>query len=132
MGFLEQLLGKSEYKTCEMGVNFTQDESDVESGHIVAEIYGEEIIGWNKYIHTLCAFKDDSVYSDNVFAYVDMIKEANQRSELTIPVLFQLKGGVIKDIRVDFATYSRRIEDERFADLEVRFHHILNIKRYKK
>ena len=43
MGFLEQLLGKSEYKTCEMEINFAMEEGDEESGYIIAEIFGEEV-----------------------------------------------------------------------------------------
>ncbi len=115
-----------------MAVNFVQDESDIESGHIVAEIYGEDVIGWNKYIHALCAFREDSFFSDEAFAYSDMIKNSNQRPEITIPIHFHLKSGRIADMRVDFGTYSLRVEDERFADLEVRNYHVMNIKIYKK
>ncbi|WP_036612339.1 hypothetical protein [Oribacterium sp. P6A1] len=127
-----QLFGKTEYRTCEMAVNFVQDDSDIESGHIIAEIYGEEVIGWNKYIHALCAFKEDAFYADEALAYADMIKNANRKSEITIPVHFHLRGGKIMDMRVDFGTYSLRVEDERFADLEVRNHHVMNIRIYKK
>lgn len=127
-----QLFSKAEYKKCEMAVNFVQDESDVESGHLVAEIYGEDIIGWNKYIHALCSFRENSIYSEDVYAYVEMMKTANQNSGITIPVLFQLKAGKVTDMRADFVTYGQRVNDERFADLEVRNHHVLNIKIYKK
>lgn len=127
-----QIFSKPEYRTCEMAVDFVQDESDIESGHLVAEIYGEDIIGWNKYIYALCAFDENSIYSEDAGAYNEMINTANRNSDITIPIRFQLKGGKVTDMRVDFMTYSRRVEDERFADLEVRNHHVLNIKKYKK
>ncbi|ETP71727.1 hypothetical protein UYO_2276 [Lachnospiraceae bacterium JC7] len=127
-----QFFGKTEYRSCEMAVNFVQDESDIESGHIVAEIYGEDVIGWNKYIHALCAFREDSFYADEALAYADMIRNSNKRSDVTIPILFHLRNGKIVDMRVEFGTYSLRVEDERFADLEVRNYHVMNIKIYKK
>ena len=132
MGFWEQLFGKSEYKTCEMDINFTREDSDEESGYIIAEIYGEEVIGWNKYIHALCSFSEDSELWDYDYTYVDLIKTANRNPEVTIPVLFQLKGGKISDMRVDFITYSKRVNDERFAELQLKAHHVMNIKRYRK
>lgn len=127
-----QSLGRPEYRTCEMAVDFVQDESDIESGHLGAEIYGEDIIGWNKYIYALCAFRDNSIYSEDPGVYSEMIKTANQNSDITIPILFQLKGGKVTDMRMDFLTYSKRVGDERFADLQARNHHVLNIKVYKK
>lgn len=127
-----RFLGKTEYRTSEMAVNFVQEEGDVESGHIIAEIYGEDVIGWNKYIYALCAFREDSFYADETTAYADMIKNSNQRSDVTVPIHFCLKNGKVADIRVDFGTYSLRVEDERFADLEVRNFHVMNIKIYKK
>ncbi len=127
-----QFLGKTEYRSCEMAVNFVQDDSDIESGHIVAEIYGEDVIGWNKYIYALCAFNENSFYMDEANAYLDMIKISNQKSDITIPILFHLRNGKIVDMRVEFGTYGLRLEDERFADLEVRNYHVMNIKTYKK
>lgn len=127
-----RFLGKTEYRTSEMAVNFVQEEGDVESGYIIAEIYGEDIIGWNKYIYALCAFREDSSYADEALAYADMIKNSNQKSDVTVPIHFHLKNGKVADFRVDFGTYSMRVEDERFADLEVRNFHIMNIKIYKK
>ena len=128
MGFLEQLLGKSEYKTCEMEINFAMEEGDEESGYIIAEIFGEEVIGWNKYIHALCSFKEDSELWDYDYTYVELIKTANRFPEVTIPVLFQLKGGKVTDMRVDFITYSNRVNDERFAELRLKAYHVMNIK----
>lgn len=130
MGFFEQLLGKSEFKTCEMNICFVQDEDD--SGYIIAEIYGEGIIGWNKYIHTLCAFKEMSDLYGDEFIFESMIKKANLKQDITIPVRFHIKGGSVIDLRIDFVTYSRRIDDERFAELEMRGHHVLNVKKIKK
>ncbi len=132
MGFFDQLFGKSEYKTCEMSINFVQDEDDEESVFVIAEILGEEVIGWNKYIHALCAFKEMSDLYGSDFIFEDMIKKANLKQDATIPVRFMIKGGKITDMRVDFITYSKRVEDERFAELEVRGFHVLNVKRYKK
>ena len=132
MGFFEQLLGRSEYKTSEMSISFVQDEDDKDSGYIIAEIYGEDIIGWNKYIHVLCAFKELSELYGNEMTYESMIKNANLKQETTIPVRFHIKGGKVSDLRIDFVTFSKRIGDERFAELEMLGYHVLNIKNYKK